>query len=499
MPDALRKVNRHQVLPVVLGVLLALCVGTLLFLPEIRLSGSAATRRASPPDSQVQRPAELSPDSHQDPLARVAVPAPEVQGGAPADAAPSRKILGRVVFPDCDRPPEGWASVRVLTDVKVEARDSEVLVWESAVEDPLFSVPVNDAGVFEFQLEPTRTSALVAAVGVACVSEADVEAVPGRVTVLRMTYVHGLALRLLDSETMAPPAVSPGVAMLGAGRHSTMRILGRAGEIRSHIALKYLRRHVIGARPAHTYFRLATTDTRSSPAPRLKVHLGRPGYRPWDGNLPMPLLAGEMPSKTIELEPMVPCEQRSSIRLTIERSGDWRRLRGYPQECRARLLVREAGTQDFTVAISLASLLPGTQTFEGVPIASPEAFLDTAYRLFLYEPPDALQKIDLLATGERPHEYEGVVDCTGMGALLVPPLEDATSEFAWIALKSPRMRALVGTRYRASTGLVVDGLPPDRYAVYWDRDRMSYLASTNNNTPLLHLDLLAGVNTLTLP
>jgi len=425
---------------------------------------------------------------------RAPASSPDLRDSENQSGEGNRWVEGKLVFLDEAAYPHTYTALQVITESPVIAEGLTAVDRENTKGKRFFLIPVGEDSTFRFQLAPSQAMVRISAIGPGCAGVEDVEAIADEPAIIKMALVYGADVRFVDSENGLPIAVSPQLYYATGNTNWDYREECQTG-VRSEIARDYLR-ILVGEREKVRGSRHLLVATKHFPEGiGLRVAISEPGYEKTSRVVSIPQLGEAMPVVDIPIKPISLIW--SSIELSITRPGDWSESTAYDYRSISQFWICSSSSGEGTLCAD-AVLLPGTQVIEGIPFDDINLELEVAGPLKLLPPAGGRRKIHLTPPKFAGMPYIGIIDCSDIGAVRVPPLVASDSEYAWLGLNREDA-PYIGYRYSAQVGYILDGLPLGRVTVYWGKDRFEYRSNMSQNLSLTEIEVHPGINQIILP
>jgi hypothetical protein len=453
--------------------------------PRVRLE----TGLASPPAGAGLEPQQIQ-------LGGEEVQRHPSHGVVPADEEIERhQFMGRLVFPEESAYPLPFNECFVL--VRGAPAEFGSGVQTDPASPQFVRIPVQTDGRFAFSMTAQRSEAEIAAIGSGCVAERDVTAAAGIECEVPMVYMYALDVTMLDAGDDTPVTHSEELFRKDANTWWNYTAPQHAGT-GSHIVEEWIRSASrIATRPI-TRRHLITSTVFSAEGFMLRGHLRIPGYEDRDLELMMPPISGGVEEVRVYLTPLE--SDRCSIEFTVERTGGWDLVAGMEYRSLATLWLRAPGAQEFQYGAAPLDLRAGTRSLVGVPLGQPELVLELSEKLRVDEAESARWKsLDALGARDQPSLFHVWFEDAGFGALAVPAMDHPVETHTWIGIKWEGAIGYRGFRYAAGQGLVLDGLVPGRYQIYWGKNRAEFSTNVANRTVHATLEVRPGITFVPIP
>jgi hypothetical protein len=454
------------------------------------------------PDQQASRSSE---DSVLEPLAAAALdptllrttaqdPSSFAAASPAVEPQDSVPIEGRLVFEDGADYPLPFSRVQVITDAPVIGEEVPCLGADEFGTKQLFLVPVTDDGCFSFRIPAALTTATVSAVGPSCVALLDVQATSGIPVAVPMAFFYCGAVSVRDAGSGAPLEEVTNLYLEGGGIGMSPES-GVSTGVRSPLAYLRIQRQVPKVENLSTFRQFLTTPKFYEEGVSFKISARAPGFKELEAALVIPGYSGELPLQLVSLQSAVTA--RFDIVLTIDRPGDWSETETCEYVGYGRFTIH-SDVPD-TARLSAASLLrPGQLTLRGVPFPDPRLWYEPEYQ---GRTKDSPKPSEVLLTPPRSlgEPYTAALPIPDPAAFYVPPLTDTVGQYAYFGHVRHSDAKPGWRRYSVRKGLILDGLRPERYRVFWAESYAEITRRIAENLPFADLTLVPGLNRLPAP
>ena len=377
--------------------------------------------------------------------------------------------------------------------------DVWVLVEPGTSVDPVMTgsrfeaFPVAEDGSFVIPVEAEVKEVKLSAAGPGCVAPGDFSADAGRADiVIPLAAVFGGRFRLVDSETVAdirsdfvPPRGGVTTGFSGKGLQRGFR---------SHLASAFYQAQIPGLQSESPPTLYVTVTGNDADLPLMKVRVAKVGYQELRTTLPLSLLV-ELPAvQDVAVEPDAALAEDIWF-VSGARPGPWDDFNDvyYFSEAQASIVSPETGR--VSGSTGRLDLRPGRHLLASAPAGA------SALGVWLMNwsnfTPESTAGRHLDLPIER--GTEGTVATLSPGsvsAVGIPAKSAPAHAHAWVGLLSPGLAGPIGTRYDVATGIVIDGLVPGDYDVFWASVRLGYKQIVNENRPTMTIRLVPGLQQL---
>lgn len=453
---------------------------------------SQSTPQAEPGASSADAPASAADPGVLRELAPVATNADAET--LPADLQESALIEGRLTFEGGTEYPWPLSGVQVITDVPVIGEEVPCLGADEFGTKLLFLVPVTDDGRFSFRIPAALTTATVSAVGPSCVALQDVQATSGTPAAVPMAFFYCGAVSVRDAGSGAPLEEVTNLSLEGGGIGWRPES-GATPGVRSPLAYLRIQRQLTNTDNLPGDRQFLTAPTFYKEGLPLKVFARAPGFEELEAAVVIPGYSGELPIQLVSLQSAVTA--RFDIVLTIDRPGDWSETESCEYVGYGRFTIHS--DEPDTPRLRASSLLrPGKLTLRGIPFPDPGLWYEPEFQ---GRTKDSPKPSEVLLTPPRSsgEPYTAELAVSDSAAFYVPPLTDTFGQYAYFGHVRHSDAKPGWRRYSVRKGLILDGLRPERYRVYWAESYAEITRRMAENLPFADLTLVPGLNRLPAP
>ena len=348
-------------------------------------------------------------------------------------------------------------------------------------------IKADSSGRFAFRLAEGVESVELGALGAGVVSDSDVTAIPGTECEVPLAHLYATDVVVLDKVTGSRVFDTRSCRPMGGGTGFSRPSGGKMG-IRSRLARSFLTGDE-AAQPTIRYFAVSETDLADGP--EVTLSFNEPGYMPAKIKLIVPPLIESIPVQEVYLERSdAPV---SSLTVKVSRDGEWEAVKDYEYYPLGRLYLFVPGEELPSYKVDLFSLKPGEQKVERIPIERPLCVLNIGGQALKAGANSADTGIELALEGAGFDALYSELDLGHLVAVAAPPRARSGDSEPWLGVRQFGSTQLTARRYSAAKGLIIDGLLPGRYELFWGENHEDYRMKVSANLPVADVELDSGL------